>query len=232
MPQDKPVVRICTMPHEFPCGGKSTCCAPIGQSEERTAALEPSIAQLGTAFEVLDVKKTEVLQKHPRRPKMKFGGVGLKIYLVAGVCFLVALGVHYTNPGFFAMCGASCLYLACLWLAVAECAMLAAPALGLVAFIRVRWAYKKRMLITDGIYSICRHPCYALFLVWLCGVALSFRSWAMLVVPLVAYVAARILIRSEERVMIQRFGRAYLDYQKEVNPFFPTLRRGHRGHDW
>jgi len=163
---------------------------------------------------------------------MKFGGVGLKIYLVAGVCFLVALAVDYTNPGFFAMCVASCLYLACLWLAVAECAMLAAPALGLVALVKVRLAYKKRVLVTDGIYSICRHPCYTLFLVWLCGVVVSFRSWAMLVVPLVTYLAARILIRSEERFMVQRFGQAYLAYQKEVNPFFPTLRRRYRAeHD-
>ena len=167
-----------------------------------------------------------------RRQKMKSGGVGLKIYLVAGVCFLVALAVDYTNHGFFAMCVASCLYLACLCLAVAECAMLAAPALGLVALIKVRLAYKKRALVTDGIYSICRHPCYTLFLVWLCGVVLSFRSWAMLVVPLVAYLAARILIRSEERFMVQRFGQAYLAYQKEVGLFFPTLRRRHRAkHD-
>lgn len=65
MPQDKPVVRIFTMPQEFPCGEKSTCCGPIGQSEEQIAALESSIAQLGTAVEVLNVKKMEVLQKHP-----------------------------------------------------------------------------------------------------------------------------------------------------------------------
>jgi len=163
---------------------------------------------------------------------MRLAGVGPKIYLVAGVSFLVALAVDYTNHGFFAMCGASCLYLACLCLAVAECVMLAAPALGLVALMRVRRAYRKRVLLTDGIYSICRHPCYTLFLVWLCGVVLSFRSWVMLVVPLVTYLAARILIRSEERFMIQRFAQAYLDYQKEVHPFFPTLRRRHRAkHD-
>jgi len=176
---------------------------------------------------VLNVKKMEMLQKDPRRRRMKFSGVGLKIYLVAGVCFLVALAVDYTNLGFSAMCVASCLCLA-----VAECVILAAPALGLVAFTKVRRAYKKMTLVTDGIYSICRHPCYTIFLVWVCGVVLAFRSWVMLVVPLVTYLAARILIRSEERFMVKRFGQAYLAYQKEVNPFFPTLRRGHRAkHD-
>jgi hypothetical protein len=63
--QDKPVVRIFTIPQEFPCGEKATCCGSIGQSEEQIAALESSIAQLGTAVEVLNVKKMEVLQKHP-----------------------------------------------------------------------------------------------------------------------------------------------------------------------
>ena len=160
--------------------------------------------------------------------EINFTGVGLKIYLVAGVCFLVALAIHYTNRGFFAMCAASCLYRACLCLNVAECVMLAAPALGIMVFLRVRRAFKKRVLVTDGIYSICRHPLYTLFLVWLCGVVLAFRSWVMLVVPLVTYLGARILIRSEERLLARRFGQVYLAYQKEVNPFFPTLRRRHR----
>jgi hypothetical protein len=65
MPQDKPVVRIFTMPQEFPCGEKSTCCGAIGQTEEQIAALESSLAQLGTAVEVLNVKRMEVLKKHP-----------------------------------------------------------------------------------------------------------------------------------------------------------------------
>jgi len=65
MPQDKPVVRIFTMPQEFPCGEKSTCCGSIGQTEEQIAALESSLAQLGTAVEVLNVKRMEVLKKHP-----------------------------------------------------------------------------------------------------------------------------------------------------------------------
>lgn len=160
---------------------------------------------------------------------MKFGEVGKKLYLIAGACMLVAAAIHYAAPNFFAMCAESCVRAACLLLNVAECAMLAAPALGLAALIRVRRAYKKRVLVTDGMYRVCRHPVYAIFLVWLCGVALTFRSWVMLLVPLVAYLAARILIRAEERSLVRRFGEAYIAYQREVNPLFPTLRRYHRG---
>ena len=93
MPQDKPVVRIFTMPQEFPCGEKSTCCGAIGQTEEQIAALESSIAQLGTAVEVLNVKKMEVLQKHPNVFKLlrTFG---------MGVVPILAVGDHIVGMGF------------------------------------------------------------------------------------------------------------------------------------
>ncbi len=75
MSQDQPVIRIFTMPQEFPCGEKATCCGSIGQTEEQIAAVESSLAQLGTTVEVLNVKKMEVLQKHPNVFKLlrKFG---------------------------------------------------------------------------------------------------------------------------------------------------------------
>ena len=65
MVQDKPVIRIFTMPQGFPCGEKATCCGSVGQTEEQIAALKSSLARLGTPVEVLNVKKLEVLQKHP-----------------------------------------------------------------------------------------------------------------------------------------------------------------------
>jgi len=107
-------------------------------------------------------------------------------------------------------------------------AMLLAPLLGLWTVWRVRKAYKERRLVTSSIYSVCRHPVYALALVAMCGVVLLLQSWVMLVVPLVAYLAARILIRDEERLLVARFGQEYLDYRKRVNPFFPTLGFLHR----
>ena len=153
--------------------------------------------------------------------RMKFTGVGLKIYFVAAFCFLVALAIDHTNHEVFVMCTG---FSIC---AVVGYAMLLAPLLGLWTVWRVRKAYKERRLVTSGIYSVCRHPIYALALVAMFGVVLLLQSWVMLVVPLVAYLAARILIRDEERLLVERFGQEYLDYQKEVNPFFPTLRRLH-----
>ena len=150
--------------------------------------------------------------------RMKFAGVGKKIYLVAAVCFLVALAVDSINHEFFVMRGASRVC------AGAGYVMVPAPILGLFTLRKVRRVFKERELVTDGIYSICRHPVYALALVAICGVAMLFRSWVMLAVPLATYVAARILIRGEERLLVERFGQAYLDYRKRVPAFFPTLR--------
>ena len=70
MSEAKPTVGIFTMPQEFPCGKDSTCCGPIGQSDEEVAALRTSIEELGAAVEVHNVKKLEVVQNHPNVAKL------------------------------------------------------------------------------------------------------------------------------------------------------------------
>ena len=65
MSQNRRAVGIFTMPQEFPCGNDSTCCGPVGQTEEEIAALEAAIERLGVEVEVHDVNSPEVAQKHP-----------------------------------------------------------------------------------------------------------------------------------------------------------------------
>ncbi len=49
-------VRIFMMPQNFPCGPKSTCCGPIGQSKGQIEDLQSSIKkELGYEVEILDV---------------------------------------------------------------------------------------------------------------------------------------------------------------------------------
>jgi protein-S-isoprenylcysteine O-methyltransferase Ste14 len=85
----------------------------------------------------------------------------------------------------------------------------------------VRRAFRKGKLVTDGYYAVCRNPVYALSLVWICGIILLFRSWLLLAVPLIVYVAAKLLIRKEERFLEEEFGEAFVAYKRRVNPFFP-----------
>jgi len=86
----------------------------------------------------------------------------------------------------------------------------------------LRRAFRERRLVTDGYYAYCRHPVYALSLVWISGIMMVFRSWLLLIVPVVAYVAMKLLIEKEERFLEEEFGEAFLDYKKKVNPLFPT----------
>ena len=50
------VVRIFTMPRQFPCGPAAACCGPVGQSKEETQRLKESIEkELSVPVEVRNV---------------------------------------------------------------------------------------------------------------------------------------------------------------------------------
>jgi disulfide oxidoreductase YuzD len=56
MTNNKKTVGIFIMPREFPCGPQSSCCGPVGQSEEDMQKLKDSIkTQLGCDVEVISV---------------------------------------------------------------------------------------------------------------------------------------------------------------------------------
>ena len=55
------------MPQEFPCGEQSSCCGPIGQSEQEIQNLKSGIEkELACEVEVLNVKNDDDMRNHPR----------------------------------------------------------------------------------------------------------------------------------------------------------------------
>ena len=46
MSDKKKEVKIFTMEQQFPCGPKSSCCGPIGQSEQEVTSLKTAIEKL------------------------------------------------------------------------------------------------------------------------------------------------------------------------------------------
>lgn len=59
------VVRIFTMPLQFPCGPQSACCGPIGQSDEEVQKLKEQIEKgLGVRVEVKNVIKGDEMKDH------------------------------------------------------------------------------------------------------------------------------------------------------------------------
>jgi len=66
MDKNNKVVKIFTLEQQFPCGPKSSCCGPIGQSEQEVMALKDAIEKLGLGVEVYDVQRMKNLQDHPQ----------------------------------------------------------------------------------------------------------------------------------------------------------------------
>ena len=62
---NKKIAKIFTLEQQFPCGPKSSCCGPIGQSEQEVFTLKSAIEKLGLGVEVYDVQKIKNLQEHP-----------------------------------------------------------------------------------------------------------------------------------------------------------------------
>jgi len=92
-------------------------------------------------------------------------------------------------------------------------------------------AYGHGKLATGGPYALCRHPIYAAWLLLIGpGAVLAWiPSCIMLTVPVVGYVAFRLLIAHEEASLEGRFGDAYRSYREQVRllvPRPPGRRRG------
>jgi protein-S-isoprenylcysteine O-methyltransferase Ste14 len=136
--------------------------------------------------------------------------------------FLVALAIHLATWPAFAIRALSPLLAG----AVAACLIAAGVIVYLAAFAQLRRALARGQLATTGLYARTRHPLYAAAIGLIVpGVALALRSWLLLPMPLVAYLAARLAVRGEERRLASRFGDAYDRYRQRTNAILPRLRQ-------
>ena len=70
MTGEKRTVGIFTIPQEFPCEEESSCCGPVGQTEEEIAVLKAALEELGVEVEVHNVKERDLPEKHPNVSKL------------------------------------------------------------------------------------------------------------------------------------------------------------------
>ena len=79
-------------------------------------------------------------------------------------------------------------------------------------------------LVEQGPYRYSRNPMVAGAFLWLLGMALLARSLLLLLyASLLGLVAQLYHVRTEEPELVQRFGKAYLDYQQRVPRWLPTV---------
>ena len=85
-------------------------------------------------------------------------------------------------------------------------------------------AYKKQELITDGVFSLCRNPLFAIVIFLLLpGIILFFNSWFLLTIPCFMYIMVKIFINREEDLMEKEFGQEYINYKKNTSAIFPKI---------
>lgn len=60
MSETNPVIRLYYLPQSFPCGPQSSCCGPVGQSEEE---LRDYLVQLESSLPEIRVQTIDVSQK-------------------------------------------------------------------------------------------------------------------------------------------------------------------------
>ena len=66
MSDEKQSVQIFMAPQEFPCGPKSSCCGPTGQSIEEMQRLKTAIEQeTGCPVELFSIKDNNDMKNHP-----------------------------------------------------------------------------------------------------------------------------------------------------------------------
>ena len=88
----------------------------------------------------------------------------------------------------------------------------------------VSWAMpEKQRLVTSGPYRYVRHPSYLGYFLMFFGL---FFVWPNLftLFPLVAIPGYFLVTFEEERLLVQRFGEEYAEYQRKTGRFVPRLR--------
>ena len=75
-------------------------------------------------------------------------------------------------------------------------------------------------LITAGIYKYARHPRYVEHPLWFVGLGLMFGYTSMLWFALYLFIALAITAHFEEKELIKRYGKEYLNYKKKTPAFF------------
>ncbi|MGE5457372.1 MAG: methyltransferase family protein [Methanococcaceae archaeon] len=78
-------------------------------------------------------------------------------------------------------------------------------------------SFKQNVLMTDGLFRICRNPMYVSYLVFIIpGICLLFNSWLVLTTVIVNFVLLLVFIPKEYEYLEQTFGDEYKRYLENV----------------
>ncbi|MGD1823114.1 MAG: methyltransferase family protein [Pleomorphochaeta sp.] len=94
-----------------------------------------------------------------------------------------------------------------------------------VFFSRIDKNIKQNKLVTSGVYKYVRNPIYSAFIFLFSGVLFINHNYLLLLIPFLFWLSLTIImIKTEEKWLIDKYGKEYTDYCKKTNrciPFFP-----------
>lgn len=159
---------------------------------------------------------------------MTLWGVGPKLVFIAILYAAFTVTASYTCRPIFDITGVS----ETLFLIIGFILFAIGMPLWIISIRTFRKAFKEARLVTDGIYSLCRHPAYASLVLFIIpGIIIIFlayfpfhKSWLVLTIPLFMYFALKKLVKREEEYLERRFGQQYLEYKKKTNAIFPSFK--------
>jgi len=151
---------------------------------------------------------------------MTIWGIGPKFALFSIVYFFCTLCVHFIFYPVFVIESVPYIVLAILGVILSGIGI----PIWIVSAKTIMKGFSEGILVTKGIYSICRHPLYGhgIFFTFP-GILIFFKSYILLTLPVFMYLLFRILIPMEEKYLEKKFGNAYLDYANSVNMVFPKF---------
>ena len=82
---------------------------------------------------------------------------------------------------------------------------------------------KEATLITSGIFSIIRHPLYFFYVFELTGLLLIKFNLIAMVAVVMDIIITLLRIRHEERLLIEKYGNAYITYREKTWKLIPYL---------
>lgn len=92
------------------------------------------------------------------------------------------------------------------------------------AMISLPVSKRGKELVTKGPYKYVRHPIYsAVIFLFYPAIALLLKSWFLLIGTVLVYLIFKIVIRYEEKHLIETFGDKYKEYMNNVQQFIPFL---------
>jgi protein-S-isoprenylcysteine O-methyltransferase Ste14 len=88
----------------------------------------------------------------------------------------------------------------------------------------IKKGFKEEKLLTQGIYSVCRNPLFAIVIfIILPAILLFFKSWLLLIIPVLFYVIFQIFIGKEEELLEKKFGNEYIKYKTNTSRIIPIF---------